>query len=163
MKTQNKQQKLKGILFTIISIIVLSFPSFSTAQEHSHKVNSEGIEFFDGTWEEALAEAKKQNKPIFLDIYASWCGPCKALKNRTFPNAAAGKYFNENFINVSLDGEKGDGIKVKRDFDIHSYPSLFILSSDGEPVVYTAGYLRPEELIELGKAGVEKNLADNNK
>ncbi len=161
MKTQNKQQKLRGILFAILSIIVLSFPSISSAQEHNHKSTTEGIEFFEGSWDEALAEAKKQNKPIFLDVYASWCGPCKALKSRTFPDAAAGKYFNENFINVTLDGEKGDGIIVKRDLNVHSYPSLFILNSDGEPVVYIAGYLRPEELIELGKAGKTNFLLSN--
>ena len=38
-----------------------------------------GIEFFDGTWEEAVALSEKEGKPIFLDAYASWCGPCKMI------------------------------------------------------------------------------------
>ena len=46
-----------------------------------------GIVFHDGTWEEALALAKEKDLPIFLDISASWCGPCKLLKNNTFPDA----------------------------------------------------------------------------
>jgi len=150
---------LKTSLFVILSIILFNISGSISAQEHHN--TKEGIQFFEGSWDEAIAEAKKQNKPIFLDVYASWCGPCKALKARTFPNADAGKYFNENFINVSLDAEKGDGIQVKRDLNVHSYPSLFILNSEGKPLVYTAGFLQAEELISLGKAGLKNNSPNN--
>ncbi|MEO8861358.1 MAG: thioredoxin family protein, partial [Ginsengibacter sp.] len=37
----------------------------------------EGLNFFEGTWKEAVQKARDENKPIFLDIYATWCGPCK--------------------------------------------------------------------------------------
>ncbi|MGC9354522.1 MAG: thioredoxin family protein, partial [Mariniphaga sp.] len=43
-----------------------------------------GITFHQGNWKEALETAKKENKPIFLDISASWCAPCKLLKANTF-------------------------------------------------------------------------------
>lgn len=145
---------MKKKAIKILTIIVLSFPIFSYAQEHI-QTNTEGIQFFEGTWDEALAKAKNENKPIFLDVCATWCGPCKVLKRKTFPDAEAGKYFNENYINVSLDGEKEDGKIVVQKFNVRAYPSLFILNSSGEPVVYFTGYLNPEELIELGKAGIE--------
>ncbi|GAB4311720.1 MAG: hypothetical protein Kow00127_01820 [Bacteroidales bacterium] len=125
-------------------------------QEDKHlSGDPQGIEFFEGTWDEALAKADKENKLIFLDVYASWCGPCKVLKAKTFPDPAAGKFFNEHFINVSLDGEKGDGIKVARQLRVRAYPSLFMLNPNGEPVVYYAGYLKPEELIQFGQAGLD--------
>ena len=38
-----------------------------------------GIRFFNGTWKEALAEAKKSGKTIFMDCYTDWCVPCKRL------------------------------------------------------------------------------------
>ena len=31
------------------------------------------------TWEEVLAKAKEENKLIFVDVYATWCGPCKMI------------------------------------------------------------------------------------
>ena len=41
------------------------------AQDASHNLSDEdGIQFFQGTWNEALALAEKENKPIFLDVYA---------------------------------------------------------------------------------------------
>ena len=119
-------------------------------------ISSNGIHFFEGSWDEALAFAKNENKSIFLDVYASWCGPCKLLKKNTFPDIEAGKYFNENYINVKIDGEKGVGIKVARELKVKGYPSLYVLNSAGEPLVYFTGYLNPTDLIELGKAGVDQ-------
>ena len=134
-------------------IILFASQSLSFAQDHAHS-STEGIQFFEGTWEEALTLAKKEKKSIFLDVYAVWCGPCKALKNKTFPDVEVGKYFNEHFINVSLDGEKGDGIQLARKLNVQAYPFLFILNSKGDPLVYYAGYLRPTEFLEFGKAGL---------
>lgn len=34
--------------------------------------------------EEAQAAAKKSPRPLFVDVYTSWCGPCKMLDARTF-------------------------------------------------------------------------------
>lgn len=143
-------------LILISAIIVFGNLGTGIAQGVGHKTGNEGIEFFEGSWAEALELAEKEDKAIFLDVFASWCGPCKMLKQNTFPDAVAGKYFNENFINVTLDGEKGEGITIAREFNVKAYPSLFIVNSLGEPVVYFPGYLEPEELVNLGKAGMER-------
>ena len=34
---------------------------------------------FKGTFEEALKKAQAEKKDLFVDFYADWCGPCKAL------------------------------------------------------------------------------------
>jgi len=146
---------MKKNIFIITGLIILSNLGILYAEGNSNE-NSEGIEFFEGTWEQALKKAREESKPIFLDVYASWCGPCKLLKKNTFSDKDVGQYFNENFINVTLDAEKGDGIKVARELNVRAYPSLFILDASGKPTVYYPGYLKPEELIELGKTGIEQ-------
>ena len=146
---------MKTKIILLVSFFMLNIFGVLKAQDQ-HADSEEGIQFFKGSWGEALQKAKEDNKPIFLDVYASWCGPCKKLKKETFPNADAGTYFNENYINVTLDAEKGDGIELAKSLNVHAYPSLFILNSEGDPVVYYPGYLGPDDLIELGIAGIER-------
>ena len=147
---------MKKIIFIIICFLMLSSIENVVAQDN-HK-DEQGIQFFNGSWEEALLKAKKENKPIFLDVYASWCKPCKLLKQQTFPDPDAASYFNKNFINVTVDAEKGEGVALARKLKVYAYPSLYILNSKGDPVLYNAGFVNPEGLIELGKTGLE-NLA----
>ena len=118
--------------------------------------NSDGIQFFEGSWEEALTKAQTENKLIFLDVYAVWCAPCKALKKNTFPDMEVGDYFNKHYISISLDGEKGVGKMLAKKFQIQAYPSLFILDTQGNPLLYYPGYMRPNELLELGKSGIKQ-------
>ena len=42
-------------------------------------VTGQGINFFRGSFEEALKKAQQENKQIFVDVYTSWCGPCKMV------------------------------------------------------------------------------------
>lgn len=136
---------------SIFTLLLMVFSTIGFAQEPDP---DKGIQFNEDAWAEILQLAKAENKPIFLDVYASWCGPCKALKHRTFPDASAGEYFNENYINVTLDAEKGEGIKIARQLRVDAYPSLYILNPNGEALLLSQGFHSPEELIELGKEGI---------
>ncbi|GAC1310240.1 MAG: hypothetical protein NVSMB24_27080 [Mucilaginibacter sp.] len=115
-----------------------------------------GINFTETNLAHAIQSAKEQKKLIFIDIYAIWCGPCAMLKFKTFPNRKAGDFFNENFVNMSLDGEKGEGLKLFQAYQLTAFPTLIILNSDGTPLLGTVGYMDAKTLIEFGKAGIEK-------
>jgi len=141
----------------LIIIAVLAFAGLMAFRHFSDpKIAEGGIQFFQGTWNEALAKSKLENKPIFLDISASWCGPCKKLKRNTFSDKAVGTYFNEQFINVAVDGEIGEGKDLARQLAIRGYPSLFVMDSNGKTLVNTAGYHDPKELLEFGESGLKK-------
>lgn len=112
---------------------------------------AEGIQFHKGTWEEALTQAKEENKLIFLDIYASWCGPCKQLKKNTFSNSEVGEYYNNNFVSVAFDGEKGEGAVLAQKYRISAYPSLLFIDGNGNIIGKAVGYHNPDEIIELGQ------------
>lgn len=142
---------MKRITF-LITMVLIAFASFAGPSESDSKTEKEaGIQFHQGKWEEALQKAEKEGKPVFLDISASWCGPCKMLKSRTFPNDEVGEFYNANFVNVMVDGEKGEGIELARKYKIRGYPTLIYLDSSGKVIAQTAGYRNPEQFIEIGK------------
>lgn len=105
------------------------------------------IKFEEGTWSEIVAKAQKENKHIFLDAYAAWCGPCKWMAANVFTDKEVAEVFNTKFINVKMDMEKGEGMKLAQRFQVHSYPTLMILSSGGEILHRACGALKPQELI----------------
>lgn len=112
----------------------------------------EGIQFFSGTWDEALKLAKKENKLIFLDVYATWCGPCKRLDALTFSDPEVGKYYNKNFINFKANGEKDEGLVLRQRYSVRAYPTLLFINHKGEVVKAASGFREPANFIELGKS-----------
>ncbi|MDA3818623.1 MAG: thioredoxin family protein [Prolixibacteraceae bacterium] len=141
----NKFKKIAtGLLIFIFAV--------SLKVNAAEKEEAKGISFHQGTWNEALVLAKKENKLIFLDISASWCPPCKMLKANTFPNAEVGSLYNSRFINVALDGEKGEGISLARNYQVTAYPTLLFINGDGKVVKKTMGYHNPKKFLELGQS-----------
>lgn len=151
---------LGSVVFVLMAMLVIAcIPNSEKkgAAVADTNVNSDkGIQFVESNWAKALQEAKKQNKLIFLDAYTTWCGPCRMLKKNTFPNEAAGEFFNTNFINIALDMEKGDGLAVAEKYGVNAYPTLIVADGDGNVVTYTKGYVDAGQLIEFGKFALSK-------
>ncbi|MFM2385495.1 MAG: hypothetical protein RL660_252 [Bacteroidota bacterium] len=120
--------------------------------------SAQGIKFEKGKWDEIIATAKKQNKLIYLDVYTSWCGPCKMMAKKFFPDKEVGEFYNENFVNVSIDAEKGEGIAVAKTYHVTAYPTNLFINPASREVVYKA-IGAPEEASDFignGKRAVEE-------
>ncbi len=133
-----------------VVLVLFAFLCFGFKSEESFEDKSNGIDFFSGDWTAALALAKSENKPIFVDVYATWCGPCKKLKS-TFKDAEVGAYFNKNFVNIRIDGETTDGIKFRNRYHINSYPTLLIVDGNGNVKTRAQGFMKPYILINFGR------------
>lgn len=127
--------------------------SFTEAQE--------GVNFRDISLEEALKQAKAENKFVFMDCYTSWCGPCKNMTNQVFPQKEAGDFFNPRFVCVKYDMEKGEGKELAKKLEVHAYPTFFILRTDGSVQHKLVGGSDLPEFIERVKQGLDPsaNLA----
>ncbi|MDC0231532.1 thioredoxin family protein [Aureispira] len=120
-------------------------------------IAGDGITFFEGTFKEAKALAAKEHKIIFMDAYASWCGPCKRMAKEVFTNSEVGKFYNKHFINIKVDMEKGEGPGLSNKYHVNSYPTLFFLDDKGEVVHVSKGGKPIDQFIELGKLALSKN------
>ena len=102
------------------------------ADEFGMTAPGKGVNFNEGkTFAEVLALAKKEGKPVFVDCYTSWCGPCKMMANKEFPKKEAGDYFNKKFVCWKVDMEKGEGVDLAKRYDVNAFPTFLILDADG--------------------------------
>jgi thioredoxin-related protein len=92
----------------------------------------DGVHFFEGTFRQAKEKAKKENKLIMLDAYTTWCGPCKVLKNKVFPNKELGEYINAHYVSIGVDMEAGEGPALANMYPIEGYPTILFLDASGK-------------------------------
>ena len=147
----------KLLFYTCLLAVSITIFAFSVTGLKKEDADSGGIEFIESSWTKALEKAKKENKLIFLDAYAEWCGPCKQLKRNTFTKKKAGDFFNKHFVNVAIDMEKGEGPALFRKFPVTVYPTLIVADKNGDLVTYAQGYVNVNQLVEFGKFALKKH------
>ena len=125
--------------------------SLTETKVQTIKTEKEGIQFFKGSLEEAKALAKEEKKMIFIDAYTTWCGPCKMMASHTFTDPKVGEFFNENYINLKVDMERGIGPKMASKYAVTAYPTLLIIDEGGNLMSKTIGFQNADQLIKFGK------------
>jgi thiol-disulfide isomerase/thioredoxin len=133
-------------LVLFIAILILGSPSLA---------QKPGMEFFQGSFEEALEEAKKSDKLIFVDAYTTWCGPCKRLKKNVFPDPKVGAFYNDHFINFAIDMETQAGKKFGMKYPVSAYPTLIFINPSGSIVLKNVGGKDIERFLALGESAIQ--------
>lgn len=115
----------------------------------SLEASAQGISFLDNRpVADVFAQAKKENKMVFVDCYTTWCGPCKILAANVFPQKEVGEFFNLRFVSLKLDMEKGEGPVMAKKWDVGAYPTLIFMDSDGEVQFQLVGARDGKNLVD---------------
>ena len=134
-----------------LSLLILSLiPLILFSQEDT---SSKGIKWVTNlSWEQIKQKAKLENKYIFIDAYATWCGPCKEMDKRVYVNDSVGSFINDKFIavKVQMDITKNDDPEVQRwysdaqainkQYRVLALPTFIFLAPDGRVVHKAIGY-----------------------
>ena len=151
-------RKYFGMLLLPVFFVISSFkPIFSVNASSSPKSTpTDKIVFVENDWNAAVKKASAQKKYIFVDCYATWCGPCKMLKMRTFTNRKVADFFNKNFVNISIDMEAGQGPELAQRWRIQAYPTLIIFDENAKPVLGTMGFMSPNDLMRFAEQALNQ-------
>ncbi len=129
--------------------------------------NSQGINWM--TMNEALAAQKKEPKKIFMDVFTTWCGPCKMLDKNTFGDKEVIEYVNKNYYAVKFDAEGTEEVKYQNftytnpnyraerkgrnsqhlfahALKVTAYPTVVFFRENGDLIQAVPGYRTPQQL-----------------
>jgi uncharacterized protein YyaL (SSP411 family) len=111
--------------------------------------------------EEAFAAARRENKPILLDIGAVWCHWCHVMDRESYDDPEVARIVNENFIAVKVDRDERPDIDSRYQLAVSSisgqggWPLTAFLTPDGKPF-YGGTYFPPDD--HWGRPGFKRVL-----
>ncbi len=134
----------------LFALALYAFYPGSTANKFGWNSFSAGFE-----------KGKKENKKIFIDVYADWCKWCKKMDADVYANPDVQKYLGEKFIpikfngeattEITYNGEKFTHADLTRAFGISGFPATVFMKPDGEPISVLPGYHAPDEFLKILK------------
>jgi thiol:disulfide interchange protein len=154
-----KNQLFKSTLLTLCIAVLSGFYSLDASAQQKSTVQE--IKFSQQSYKQVLAKAKAGHKQIFVDAFATWCSPCKELRKRTFKDARAAAYFNQHFINISVDVEKGDGVGLAKRWQVEGLPTLLIVDETGKVLASHTGFVDGNGLIQFAQEAIDSKGALN--
>lgn len=114
------------------------------------------IQFDESSYESVLQRSKKEHKPIFYMIYATWCAHCNKMKSEVFTDTLVINFMNKNFIMAWQDAEKKEGDYFKKKYGIRFYPTFLFLNEDGKELYNISGEFKSDAFINEAKNALVK-------
>ncbi len=103
------------------------------------------------TLKAAQQMAKESGKFIVLDVFTVWCGYCRQMDQKTYPDSAVQAVIGESFIRVRLNAESKESVEfngrtyteedLAKSMGVTSYPSTIFITPEGKTIGYQPGYM----------------------
>ncbi|HPF37670.1 MAG TPA: thioredoxin family protein [Phycisphaerae bacterium] len=108
--------------------------------------------FEDLSYPAAVKKAKENEKIVLIDFYTTWCGPCKMLDRRTWPDANVQKWLAKHAVCIKVDAEASREFAAK--FKVRAYPTIIFVNPEGKVLDRIVGYRGPEAFIEAAEGAL---------
>lgn len=127
-----------------------------------------GINFQTGlNWQGIKGKAKMEKKYIFVDVFATWCGPCKVMDREVYSSEKVGAFMNNKFISVKVQADKtnNDGTETRswyneastivNNYQVGTFPSFLFFSPAGKLIHRGVGYKDEQKLIDMADESMD--------
>lgn len=109
------------------------------------------IDFFEGTYEEALALAQKEEKNIFINFTATWCAPCQQMRKTVLAEADITAYARQQFVSLKIDIDTPFGGELFAEYGFQGVPSYVVITPDQKPLAVYSGSMDHDTFMKFLK------------
>ncbi len=96
-------------------------------------------EWFEGSMQEALAEAEQRQTVLAVSVTAEWCPSCHELE-RQFWNTRHGRSASEKYVLKLFDFDSEDGQRFVSRYSIISIPTTLVMDKDAHELGRVVGF-----------------------
>lgn len=92
--------------------------------------------------------AVKEGKLVFIDLYATWCPPCRMMERDVFSRRDVGEFMAERFVAAKYDVDQPVGKELMRKYGNGAIPLYLVFDTDGELLGRIEGASDAKRLME---------------
>lgn len=161
--SMDKLRMMKKNIWILMVTAILGFQSCGGSKsivdkDEPRRTREYAFDFVDSkSLAPVLDLAAEEGKLVFLDIYTSWCLPCKMMDNDVFTNQQTADIINQNFISYKVDAEQANGPDLAFIYDVKQYPTLLFLDTKGRVIEKGTGAMYHSQLVDLASSALAKS------
>lgn len=123
---------------------------FAVASSCDAPIDPAAPPFRSIAFEQAVEEAGRDGKLVFLDFYATWCPPCRRLDAVTWKDPGVAEWLETNAVPLKIDAERNTALAER--FMVEAYPTLVFLDPSGRELLRVLGFRDPESFLAVAKS-----------
>lgn len=117
--------------FIVLAVIALASCASHKGVESPAPQAQARTGWYEDDWAGALAEAKRRDVPVFVDVWATWCHTCRSMKTFVLEDKSLPR---DRFVWLALDVDKPVNAEAARKVATSVYPTYFVVDASDEAV-----------------------------
>ena len=147
------RQQIRWLLLIVVALLTWGCRTSQVAALSTEAASEKGSIDWSYDYGAALAQARDKSKPLMVDVFATWCAPCKMLDEDVFSRADVADA-SRDFVPVKVDGDKRPDLRDQ--LGVTGYPSIVFLSPDGKEIGRSRGLVPYQLMLDAMAQALEK-------
>ena len=143
------------VTLVLMGAMALSLHAEEPEPAAVHAISDADTVWFEN-WEDAVWVARNEKRPMLVDIYSDYCGPCRAMHEQVFPTPEIRERLSRGWVCVRVNSSDNDRTvvhdgkamtyrKLAAYFRARAIPTYIFFDRKGEPVQRAVGAYKKEK------------------